>query len=167
MDIKMTMDGLDDLRKAFEKASEETREKVYKVVEASTMRVWGSAKNRIQRGPKTGTVYYRIPGDNYMTVRAGSADGPPVAFIPGGGSHNLSPVHQASKPGEAPATDSGNLANSIFWKAEKGEGYVFTNEKYGAYLEFGTSQMEPRPFLFPSMEEQAPQFKRELSEVLK
>ena len=137
MDIKMTMDGLDELRAAFEKASEETRRKVHNVVTATTMRVHTSARRRIQRGPKTGKLYIKTDPNR---------------------------SHQASAPGEAPATDTGTLANSIFWWVDPVRGgFVYTNLEYAHILEFSMN----RPFLFPSMEEQAPQFKRELSEVLK
>lgn len=54
---------------------------------------------------------------------------------------------KASNPGDAPNADTGRLIQSI--KVEKdGLAYlVGTNLKYGAYLEFGTSDMAPRPWL--------------------
>lgn len=63
-------------------------------------------------------------------------------------------VH-ASKPGETPNTDTGRLAQSIQFEFEektgKKTGIVGTNLKYGAYLEFGTEDMEPRPWLAPAV----------------
>lgn len=79
--------------------------------------------------------------------------------------------HQASAPGEAPASDTGNLASSIaVVKAEPGEtarAIVRVKAEYGWYLEYGTSRpsdngtdqgkdrrisiVEPRPFMEPSV----------------
>jgi phage gpG-like protein len=53
-----------------------------------------------------------------------------------------------SKPGDPPNTDLGRLVQSI--RVERGEGtaaLVGTNLKYGAWLEFGTQTMAPRPWL--------------------
>lgn len=104
----------------------------------------------ISGGEKTGTTYYRIPGEKYMTIRAGSTDGPPVAFIPGGGAHNLSPKHTASAPGQYPATDTGRLVGSVKAIISGTTAIVGTDVKYGAWLELGTSSMAARPWLLPS-----------------
>lgn len=55
----------------------------------------------------------------------------------------------ASKPGQPPNTDTGRLVQSIkFDFMNKGlVGRVGTNLKYGAWLEFGTANMAPRPWL--------------------
>ena len=62
-------------------------------------------------------------------------------------------VHQASAPGEAPATDTGNLVNSAYTKKLGDSDYEtgFTAE-YAAALEFGTAKIEPRPYLRPAVE---------------
>lgn len=53
----------------------------------------------------------------------------------------------ASKPGDPPNTDTGRLINSIKF-AKDGNAYkVGTNLSYGAYLEFGTKDLAPRPWL--------------------
>ena len=54
---------------------------------------------------------------------------------------------KVSNPGEPPNADTGRLMQSI--KVEKdGLAYlVGTNLKYGAWLEFGTLDMAPRPWL--------------------
>lgn len=56
---------------------------------------------------------------------------------------------RASKPGNPPNTDTGRLVKSIDFNFENGglTGEVGTNLKYGRYLEFGTQNMEPRPWL--------------------
>lgn len=62
-------------------------------------------------------------------------------------------VHQASAPGEAPATDTGNLVNSAYTK-QLGRAYYETGftAEYAAHLEFGTAKIEPRPYLRPAVE---------------
>ena len=62
-------------------------------------------------------------------------------------------AHQASAPGEAPATDTGNLVNSAYTKKLADADYEtgFTVE-YAAPLEFGTAKIEPRPYLRPAVE---------------
>ena len=62
-------------------------------------------------------------------------------------------AHQASAPGEAPATDTGNLVNSAYTKKLADADYEtgFTVE-YAAALEFGTPKIEPRPYLRPAVE---------------
>lgn len=64
-------------------------------------------------------------------------------------------AHQASAPGEAPATDTGNLVNSAYTKKLGQADYEtgFTAE-YAAHLEFGApnAHIEPRPYLRPAVE---------------
>ena len=62
-------------------------------------------------------------------------------------------AHQASAPGEAPATDTGALVNSAYTKKLADADYEtgFTVE-YAAALEFGTAKIEPRPYLRPAVE---------------
>lgn len=58
----------------------------------------------------------------------------------------------SSAPGEAPAVQSGQLYNSLQMKVSgKLERTVGTTAPHGAYLEFGTSKMAPRPYLRPSL----------------
>ena len=54
-----------------------------------------------------------------------------------------------SKPGSTPNTDTGRLVQSIRMEFLNGgaTALVGTNLKYGAYLEFGTRTMAPRPWL--------------------
>lgn len=54
-----------------------------------------------------------------------------------------------SRPGDPPNSDTGRLVQSIKFDFKEGgmRGRVGTNLKYGAALEFGTSNMEPRPWL--------------------
>lgn len=61
-------------------------------------------------------------------------------------------VHIASAPDESPASDSGNLINTIMPNANYLQGEI-TLADYGLFLEFGTSKMAARPFVIPSLEE--------------
>lgn len=134
-------------------------------IHATALSVQATAQRKIQRGGRTGITYYRIPGDKYMTIRADSQDGPPVAFVGGAGSHNLSAVHQASAPGEPPKTDTGGLASSIAIVLGTNEARVGTGLTYGKYLEFGTTRMEPRPWLHPSLLENTETLRRLVSRL--
>jgi HK97 gp10 family phage protein len=61
--------------------------------------------------------------------------------------------HRASAPGQAPASDTGNLVSKIIVKQKsKNITNVESNADYSAYLEYGTSKMEPRPFMLPAFE---------------
>lgn len=77
---------------------------------------------------------------------------------------------QRSAPGEFPKTDRGGLVSSIFVKTMKeigGLGYtVGTKLKYGIGLEFGTSKMAPRPWLFPSFKANVNDIKKDIRRAL-
>lgn len=63
-------------------------------------------------------------------------------------------THQASRPGQAPATDTGVLKANIFADLAKNELAakfgVKAGVKYARFLEYGTSKMAPRPFIRPA-----------------
>lgn len=58
-------------------------------------------------------------------------------------------VVNVSRPGDPPNTDTGRLAQSIKFdfSADGDVGQVGSNLKYAAWLEFGTINMSPRPWL--------------------
>lgn len=62
-------------------------------------------------------------------------------------------AHQASAPGEPPASDTGRLANSIDVKldAVRVVATVSASTRYAAFLEYGTQKMAPRPFMRPAL----------------
>lgn len=74
-------------------------------------------------------------------------------------------THQASAPGEAPASDTGALVRSIRVDHQPGTGRasVVVAADYAGYLEFGTRKMAPRPFIRPSIAK----LKAEAPEVLR
>lgn len=66
-------------------------------------------------------------------------------------------THRASKPGAAPAVDTGALRASYQYRvftAGQNSAYclVGTNLEYAPFLEFGTSRMAARPHLRPAVE---------------
>ena len=105
---------------------------VGRAVDAATQIVRTAAVDMIQRSPKTGETYRR---------------------------GNI--THRASAPGEPPATDTGFLVSQIFAKvdADKLGGQVESRAPYSRFLEFGTVNMEARPFLFPALEMSKPRIR--------
>lgn len=153
MRSSIKVSGFDDLMRNIGIAEEHLDEIVQDTINSAAFKTSDFAIKGIQHGTATGTTYFRIPGEKYMTVRAGSPDGPPVAFIPGAGSHNLSLSHTASAAGEYPASDTGRLAGSIEIEGlGKKVVSVGTAVMYGRHLEFGTRNMFSRPWLQPSFE---------------
>lgn len=60
--------------------------------------------------------------------------------------------HIASNPGEPPNTDTGRLVGSIQVDVEAKDVFVGSTLEYAGALEFGTSIMQPRPWLNPALE---------------
>ena len=65
--------------------------------------------------------------------------------------YNPTRTHKASAPGEAPASDTGNLVRNIR-VTQKSQDIVTVESRasYSKFLEYGTSKMQARPFLFPA-----------------
>ena len=126
------------------------RREINKALAAGALLVEGTAKESIQAGGK-GEVYE-------STFRM--INGRPVPYGSRADEPNLSPKHQASAPGDAPATDTGHLVNQIAVDAVKESGrdaYVIVRSqaKYSNALEFGTRHIEPRPFMAPALQKNA------------
>jgi HK97 gp10 family phage protein len=65
--------------------------------------------------------------------------------------YNPRRTHVASAPGEAPASDTGNLVNQIRVNLKSQDIVtVESRASYSKFLEYGTSKMQARPFLFPA-----------------
>ena len=105
-----------------------------RLIARAAMMVQGRIVDSIQRDPKTGAVYGN---------------------------------HQASAPGQPPATDTGQLVRSITMSVEGTEGEVVgvirASAPYAAMLEFGTSNIAPRPYMQPGLESQ----RRKIEEMFK
>ncbi len=86
------------------------------------------AKTAITKGPKTGK-FYRVRGRKRK--------------------------HRASAPGQAPANITGKLRNSVGFQISGSDRMEFgyrDSVDYGKYLERGTSRMEPRPNIGPTVD---------------
>lgn len=104
------------------------------------MRVQGDAIRRIQNPPKTGKLY-----------------------------HRRSITHQASAPGEAPATDLDNLVTSIHINPLPALLRVNINAgaSYAEALEFGTEHIAPRPYMRVSLTENLPMVRTDVADALR
>lgn len=124
--------------------SDDVQRAVAQSLEAGAALIANDAKRSIAQGPKTGRVYEYYYRTNKTT---GGVFPVEKRGVP----------HQASAPGEPPATDHGRLVGSIVSDAidSKGEGLVAIVEaqtEYAKYLEYGTKKMAPRPFMLPAFE---------------
>lgn len=127
MDISVTIDMSFDNSEAFKGI---LKQEVNKALYASALQVEKVAKKSIadSRGKSGGRFYKR-----------------------------RSVLHQASAPGEPPASDTGRLVNSINSYLNGSELYSFViaglgSVKYALMLEFGTRKMAARPFMQPALE---------------
>jgi hypothetical protein len=109
------------------------------IAEAATD-VHRRAVESIQSGSKSGRVYSHY----FVTIKGRAvpirARGKP---------------HQASAPGEAPASDSGALASSISFEVRLGgmAAEIGSERDYGLFLEEGTDKVAARPWLKPAADE--------------
>lgn len=67
------------------------------------------------------------------------------------------PPHRASAPGQPPASDTGNLAAQLGHEmGHDPDGVInediYDDAAYSLYLELGTTEMEPRPYLRPALD---------------
>lgn len=77
--------------------------------------------------------------------------------------------HQASAPGEAPANDTGRLVNSIrtTYDLPTLVGRIVASTAYAAFLEYGTSRMEPRPYMRPALFNRRPQIEATIASAVR
>ena len=126
MELKIKIQNLDETLKKFGKLKDELKEPFREVVKGGAQLIRGEAIKSIQTGAKSGIVYEK---------------------------YNPRRTHKSSAPGQPPASDTGNLVRNIRVKQkDKDNVEVQSNAPYSAFLEFGTSKMLPRPFLFPAFE---------------
>ena len=117
-----------------------------KLVKETAMNIETRMKVKIQHGPKTGKIY------THGNV-----------------------THQASAPGEPPATDTGYLATAMAVEATKDPLTKQTNvyAEYGGILEqpetqeHGKSHIAPRPFMQPSFDDEEDSFKKGVNNLIK
>lgn len=133
--MKMVLTGDKDLIANIRKYGAQADAALAQIVMATAQNVRTHAIRAIQGGPKTGKEYRK-----YAPKRN----------------------HRASAPGQAPATDTGRLASSIVADITGLTAEVSADVQYAAPLEFGTVNMEPRPFLEPALESERSKFEQRL-----
>jgi HK97 gp10 family phage protein len=136
--IRMGLNGDKALMAALSDMSDEIKAGVGEAVMETAVNIEAEVKLGIMQGPASGRTYTR------------------------GGV-----THQASAPGEAPMSDTGALAGSVFHEME-GEltATVGSRMAYANYLEFGTKKMAPRPIWEPTVEAERPLFRARVVEAL-
>ena len=126
MDIKFRVTNLKKVLSQLENLDKQLEPDFQEIVKGGGQFIRGEAIKSIQAGAKSGIVY-----EKYNPRRS----------------------HRASAPGQAPASDTGNLVSKIIVKQKsKNITNVESNADYSAFLEYGTSKMEPRPFMLPAFE---------------
>jgi hypothetical protein len=139
VNARLEITGTQEVAKALKAYGKRAEDEIAKAVTATALQVDGDIKKAIQRGAKSGRTYNR----------RGKA-------------------HQASAPGEAPATDTGSLVSSITFKqVTRLTAEVESRLDYAAYLEFGTQRMGARPAWVPAIEKAQPDFTRRVSDAIR
>jgi hypothetical protein len=74
--------------------------------------------------------------------------------------------HQASAPGEAPASDTGTLVRRSTTEHDAGAlvSTVFFRTAYAAALEYGTAKIAPRPYARVSLEEKREEIEQNIKD---
>lgn len=134
MTATIRLDGSAEFQSALRRMSDDVRRQVGEEVMSVALDMQADVKRSIARGSKTGRVYRR--GNR---------------------------THQASAPGQAPASDTGRLVNSIeFDKLGMLSAAVGSHLVYALHLEYGTRKMAARPFFRPAVEKMRKQFQKRL-----
>ena len=126
MDIKFRVTNLKKVLSQLENLDKQLEPEFQEIVKGGAQLIRGEAIKSIQTGAKSGVVYQM---------------------------YNPRREHRASAPGQAPASDTGNLVSKIIVKQKtRNITNVESNANYSAFLEYGTSKMEARPFMLPAFE---------------
>jgi len=126
MQVTLTVKNLKKVMSQLKQLNKQLEPDFQEIVKGGGQLIRGEAVKSIQQGSKSGVVY-----EKYNPRRS----------------------HRASAPGEAPASDTGNLVSKIIVKQKtKNITNVESNANYSAFLEYGTSKMQPRPFMLPAFE---------------
>lgn len=138
--LTFKFDGVQDATKALEKVKEDLENNMQEILLGGGQLIRGEAIRSIQSGAKSGKTYKR---------------------------YNPTRTHKASAPGEAPASDTGFLVSNIRVKDQKDLVQVRSEASYSKFLEYGTSKMLARPFLFPAMEKSKPKIAQVILQKVK
>jgi len=126
MEVRIKVRNLERVLKSLNTLGKDMLPEFREVIMGGAQQIRGEAIQSIQTGSKSGIVYQK---------------------------YNPKREHRASAPGESPASDTGNLVSKIKVKQKtKDRVWVESNADYSAYLEYGTSKMQPRPYMLPAFE---------------
>jgi len=126
MEVNISVKNIDKVMKNLSTLQKDLEKPFREVIAGGAQLIRGEAIKSIQSGPKSGRIYEK---------------------------YNPRRTHKASAPGQAPASDTGNLVRNIVVKQENPDLVkVESNATYSSFLEFGTSKMLASPFLFPATE---------------
>lgn len=157
MRLSVSIDGEQALQSALRDLGDAVADEVRKEVYRAGFALQGDIKERIQRGPKTGNIYtHRFVTINGRAVPIEERGAP----------------HQASAAGQAPASDTGALARSVYlndasFRAGRAQVSVGSDLVYAAYLEYGTRKIAQRPAWTPAAHEAQRKFRAALEAVVK
>lgn len=104
-----------------------------------------------------------VEGDAKRSIQTQSAGDTVTRYRSGGGSYQ----HVVSSPNSAPNTDTGALVRSITTEVISEDVFVMTGLEYAPHLEFGTINMQPRPFLNPALEKNRRRISKLISDAMK
>lgn len=143
MNLDVKIEGVDRLARSSKAMQASIVKELDIGLFASAKKIEGDAKKSILSGQKSGRIYHR------RTVS-----------------------HRASAPGEAPASDTGRLVNSINGELVKGalEAIVRAGSgivRYARMLEFGAIRMAARPFFTPAVEQNRRWITERIKEAVK
>ena len=137
--VKVEVRGLNQVKEAIRLFGQEVAKSLDEALNATGLETISDVKRAIQRGPKTGRKYQR--GRK---------------------------VHIASAPGQAPATDTGALVSSIYYR--RIDDYtvaVGSRLDYAFHLEFGTRRMAARPSWLPAAEKNAARLQKRIARIIR
>jgi len=126
MDIQIKVTNLKKVLSQLNRLGKDMEQPFQEIVKGGGQLIRTEAIKSIQTGAKSGVMYQK---------------------------YNPRREHRASAPGQSPASDTGNLVNKIIVKQKSSDVVsVESNANYSAFLEYGTSKMQPRPFMLPAFE---------------
>jgi len=137
--VTVSWKGLDQLERKFMDYPDQVEAGALDGLEALGLMVQNEARNSVLKGPKTGKGYKR-----------GAI------------------THQASAPGQAPASDTGTLVRSILSEVHRVgmEVIISAGTFYAKMLEYGTRAMAARPFMLPALDKIRPKAARVMKQYI-
>ncbi|WP_020471465.1 HK97-gp10 family putative phage morphogenesis protein [Zavarzinella formosa] len=125
IDLTVTVQGLDKIISSSAAIQKAVDEELSKGTYACAQQIATDYKKSVLAGGKSGRIY------KYGAIS-----------------------HQASAPGEAPASNTGRLVNAISVMVDSASSSIMkVATKYAMMLEVGTSKMAARPAAVPAMEQ--------------